>query len=40
MKKYSGSQKSQKATVKTNGTQECVTIEMDLGDKPSGMYLS
>jgi transposase len=35
MKKRSGSQKSQKPTVKTKGKQECVTIGMDLGDKTS-----
>ena len=35
MKKRSSSQKSQKRTVKTKGTQERVTIGMDLGDKTS-----
>lgn len=35
MKKRSSSQKSQKATVKTKGTPERVTIGMDLGDKTS-----
>ena len=36
MKKRSSSQKkSQKATVKTKGTQERVTIGMDLGNKTS-----
>jgi hypothetical protein len=33
MKKLSKSQKSQKPTVKTEDTQERVTIGMDLGDK-------
>ena len=35
MKKRSSSQKSQKPTAKSKGTQERVTIEMDLGDKTS-----
>jgi hypothetical protein len=35
MKKRSSSQKSPKPTVKTKGTQERVTIGMDLGDKTS-----
>ena len=35
MKKRSRSQKNQKPTVKTKGTQERVTIGMDLGDKTS-----
>src|SRR5215467_11995499 len=35
MKKRSSSQKNQKPTVKTKGTQERVTIGMDLGDKTS-----
>ena len=35
MKKRSSSQKSQKRTVKTKGTQERVTIGIDLGDKTS-----
>jgi transposase len=35
MKKRSSSQKSQKPTVKSKGTQERVTIGMDLGDKTS-----
>ena len=35
MKKRSSSQKSRKPTVKTKGTQERVTIGMDLGDKTS-----
>ena len=35
MKKRSSSQKNQKSTVKTKGTQERVTIGMDLGDKTS-----
>ena len=35
MKKRSSSQKSPKRTVKTKGTQERVTIGMDLGDKTS-----
>jgi hypothetical protein len=33
MKKRSKSQKIQKPTVKTKGTQDRVTIGMDLGDK-------
>ena len=35
MKKRSSTQKSQKPTVKSKGTQERVTIGMDLGDKTS-----
>jgi len=35
MKKRSNSQKNQKPTVKTKGTQERVTIGMDLGDRTS-----
>ena len=35
MKKRNSSQKNQKPTVKTKGTQERVTIGMDLGDKNS-----
>jgi hypothetical protein len=35
MKKRSSSQKSQTPTVKSKGTQERVTIGMDLGDKTS-----
>ena len=35
MKKRSSSQKNRKPTVKTKGTQERVTIGMDLGDKTS-----
>ena len=35
MKKRSSSQKSQKPTAKSKGTQERVTMGMDLGDKTS-----
>ena len=35
MKKRSSSHKNQKPTVKTKGTQERITIGMDLGDKTS-----
>ena len=35
MKKRSSSQKNQKPTVKTKGTQGRITIGMDLGDKTS-----
>jgi hypothetical protein len=35
MKKGSNSHKNQKPTVKTKGTQERITIGMDLGDQTS-----
>jgi len=38
MKKRSSSQKSQKPTVKSQGTQKRVTIGMDLGDETSRWF--